>query len=149
MKIKTAILAAAATLSFAMPARAQDSALIAGNYWEVAAIDIEDGQDENYSDYVATQWRRTQEYARQQGWIQSYYVLANAYPRHDEPDLYLVTVSNRMPTPAEEETRSRQFEQFMRATSHQLSAQSGERVRMRRLLGNTLLREMTFRAPAH
>lgn len=152
MKLQSMLLAAAAAFSFALPASlatpamAQDSALTAGDYWDVAAIDIEDGQDENYSDFVAGQWRRQQEFSRQQGWIQSYRVLLNPYAREHEPDLYLITVYNRVPTPAEEQTRNRAFERFMSRTSHQLSSESGTRVRMRRLAGSMLLREMNFRA---
>jgi hypothetical protein len=146
MKLQALMLTAAAALAFAAPAQAQDTALTAGNYWDVAAIDVEDGQDEAYADYVAGQWRRSEEFARQQGWIQGYHVLSNPYARENEPDLYLVTVYNRMPTPAEEQTRQRAFERFMERTSRQLSTESGERVRMRRLAGSMLLREMNFRA---
>ena len=45
------------------------------------------------------------EFAKSKGWIKAYYILSNNNPRKDEPDLYLVTVSDQMPTPAEQIAR--------------------------------------------
>ena len=91
----------AATMICAFPAAAQEVPLVGGDYWDVAAIKIDDGHFADYADFLVTDSRKQNEYAKSKGWIKAYYILSNNNPRKDEPDLYLVTVSDRIPTPAE------------------------------------------------
>ena len=48
----------AVSMSFAMPAAAQDIPLKGGDYWTVADIKIDDGHTGDYVDYLAGQWRK-------------------------------------------------------------------------------------------
>jgi len=48
----------AVSMSFAMPAAAQDIPLKGGDYWTVADIKIDDGHTRDYVDYLAGQWRK-------------------------------------------------------------------------------------------
>ena len=135
----------AASLAFAAPAAAQDSAYTPGTYWQVQGVFIEDGQFENYMDYIAGRYRQQQEFARQHGWITGYRILANVNRRADEPDLYLITEIPRLSTPQEDVERERMLNQAMRETTHQATEASGRRVTMRRLGSNLLLQELNLR----
>lgn len=135
----------AASLCMAPSAAAQETAYTSGGYMVVQGIHIEPGQFENYMDYIADQYRRNQDFARQQGWITGYRIFANVNRRHDEPDLYLLSEMASLPTPAEQERRDQAFERHMQQTARQAEASSGQRVTMRRLGSNILLQELNLR----
>lgn len=150
--MKTIFLAALAAGTFALaapaaaqPAAAPDSAYTPGGYWDVQGIYIEDGQFENYMDFLADSYRRTEDFARSQGWITGYTILLNVNRRHDEPDLYLITQFPRPTTPQEDIERQRVMNEHLRQTTHQAAEQSGQRVRMRRLGSDVLLQELNLR----
>lgn len=146
MKTLPFALAACAAAFLAPAAQAQQSSYTPGMYWEVSSVTIEPGQDENYLDYLAGQWRTQEEFAKQQGWIREYHVLANNNRRNGEADLYLVEVFDHVPTPAEQTTRQAAFERMMSRNAHQLSTEIGARATMRRLTGSELLQELNLRA---
>lgn len=52
-----ALAASAALITLALPTAAQDIPYTPGTYWEVASIDVEDGMEPQYIDFLATQWR--------------------------------------------------------------------------------------------
>lgn len=135
----------AATIAFATPAAAQDIPLEPGNYWEVAAITIDDGHFATYADHLAGNWRKSQEFAKSKGYIKSYHVLSNNNRRKDEPDLYLITVFDKQPTAAEQVAREKEFNAFMARTSRQMDSESGERAKYRKLSGSMLLQELVFK----
>ena len=136
----------AAGFALATPASAQESVYAPGGYMNVQGIYIEDGQFENYMDYIADRYRRSQEFARSRGWISAWRILVNVNRREDEPDMYLITEFPRLATPAEEVEREQAMNAAMRETTRQATAGSGQRVRMRRLGGSMLLQELNLRA---
>ena len=142
--MRKAILGAlgAATMLSAMPAHAQDLPLVGGDYWDVTAVKIDDGHFAEYADFLVTRARRQNEYAKSKGWIKAYYVLSNNNPRKDEPDLYLVTVSDRMPTPAEQIARDREMNAYMQSDDRREIAGSGQRATYRHIQGDMLLQEL-------
>jgi hypothetical protein len=146
MKATIAAAALAASLLFAAPAGAQQRSYAPGPLWDVASIKVEDGQFENYLDFLNRQWRDNQAYAKSQGWILDYYILSNEYPRADEPDIYLVTRYADFPSNAEIKRRDALMLEHMKSDPHALDRQSGERVKMRTLKGTMMLRELV---PAH
>ncbi|MFL6734923.1 MAG: hypothetical protein ACJ8EY_09520 [Sphingomicrobium sp.] len=95
----------AAAMVSAVPAAAQDFPLKGGNYWNVAEITIEDGHFGDYADFLAGTRRTNLDFSRSKGWIKDSYVLANVNKRAGEPDLYLVTITDHLTTPAEDEAR--------------------------------------------
>jgi hypothetical protein len=135
----------AGTMLLAAPAPAQDIPLMSGNYWSVAEISIDDGQFATYADFLKNQWMRNMAWQKSKGWIKDYYILSNNDKRANEPDLYLVTVFDHMPTPTEELQREKEFNAFMSQTSRQLGAASGERAKYRHLGGTMLLQELVLR----
>ena len=135
----------ACSMAFSAPAVAQQSAYTPGSYWVVQGIHIEDGQFENYMDYIAETYRRSQDFARQSGWITGYRIMQNVNRRGDEPHLYLITEMPRLATPQEDVEREAQLNAHLRQTTRQATEQSGRRVSMRRLGSNVLLQELTLR----
>lgn len=137
--------AVAALIAFGAPAFAQESSYTPGGYADVSAIDVLDGQMDAYMDYLAGSWKRQQEWAKSKGYIQSYSVLANPYPRVGEPDLYLVVNYTKIYDTAEEERQQKEFEAYMKADSRQLGAQYADRGKMRKSLGQQQLRQINLK----
>jgi hypothetical protein len=141
----TAMLAAPLALALASPAIAQNSPMTPGQYEEVAMIDVSDGGGLEYANYLATTWKKNQEFAKSKGWITGYQVLANVNPRPGEPDLYLVTSFSSMPDAHEDEKRTAAYRDFMRQSDAQMEAASGDRAKYRAVLGSFLLRQLNFK----
>lgn len=135
----------AAGLAVSTPSLAQESPYTPGTYWTVQGIFIQDGQFENYMDYIAGSYRRSQDFARRSGWITGYRIFQNVNRREGEPDLYLITEVPRLATPQEDAERERQLNTYMQQTTRQATEGSGQRVTMRRLGSNVLLQELNLR----
>ena len=135
----------AAAMICAAPAFAQEVPLIPGEFWEVAEIDVNDGQFSNYADYLAGRWRQNQEFAKSKGWIKDYMVFAVQNARAGEPDLYLVTVFDEMPTAAESMAREKEFDAFLKTNARKEDAAFAARGPMRKVGGSMLMQRMLFR----
>lgn len=134
-----------APFTLVTPALAQEVNYTPGNYWDVAMIDVEDGQDQAYIDYLAAEWKKNQEFARSKGWIKAYHVLANQYARDGEPDLYLITEYEKIYDTPEQLRQQKEYEAFVKKTERQLTTESGQRVVMRKLKGGMQLRELLLK----
>ncbi len=145
MKLLTAGLVAA-SIAFSTTASAQDSAYTPGTYWDVQAVHVENGQFENYLDFMADTYRRGQDFARSSGWISGFDILVNVNAREGEPDLYIITRLPRLATPEESVERERLYNEHMSQTTRNATQASGQRVSMRRLGSNMLLQELNLRA---
>jgi len=135
----------AAALSFASPSAAQDVPLVSGDFWNVSEITIDDGHFSEYADFLVTTYAKNQAFSKSKGWIKASYILANVNKRAGEPDLYLVTISDRPTTPAEDEARAKETNAFLQSSARQEDAQSGARAKYRHLGGNMLLQEQLYR----
>ena len=145
MNKKIIVLAALASCAFAAPAMAQQSSYKLGPMWTSARIDVEDGQYENYLDWLMKVWESNQAFAKSQGWILDYHILDSINPRDGEPDLILITRFADMPSAAEIERRSAIMNQRMNQDDHSADAASGQRNKMRRQMGSVLYRELVKR----
>lgn len=138
--------ATAATMILAVPAQAQSAPpMVGGEYWEVTGIDVADGAGPRYANWLATEWRRFNDFSMEQGWITSYTILSNVHNRHDEPDLYLIRTYASLPDGAEGDRRREAFQAFVRRTNDQLAAESGNRAEYRTVMSTSLLQELNFR----
>jgi hypothetical protein len=126
-------------------AHAEEYPMVSGDYVQVASISIDDGHDLDYANYLAGQWRKSEDFAVKQGWISGYEILDNANKRPGEPDLYIVTRFARLPDQAEMDRRSHAYEEFMKTTIAQRETASGERAKYRHQMGTMLLRVLKFR----
>lgn len=135
----------ASSVMMATGAVADEWPLVQGNYWDVSGIEIKDGGGLKYATFLANEWRENQEFAKSKGWIKGYMVLANAYPRKGEPDLYLVTVTDSVVSGAESEKRQAEYMEWRKKTIVQMETESGNRAEFREVTSNSLLQELTFR----
>jgi len=83
----------------AAPGAAQTYPTDPGDFWDVTGIEMLDGGDLQYLQWIASEWKKEQEFAKSKGWIKSYHVLSNLYPRQGEADLYLVIIYGDSPMP--------------------------------------------------
>lgn len=134
----------AATMLWAVPAAAQELPLVPGDYWDVTEVKVDDGHFADYADFLADRFRRNNEFAKSKGWIKAYYVFSNVNPRKGEPDLYLVTVFDRMPTPAEQIARNKETNAHFQSDDRKEIAASGQRATYRHIEADTLLQQMVF-----
>lgn len=140
--IRFALAATALTLPLAAPLAAQDYPLVPGEYVQMNGIDVEDGEGAlKYAQWLATEWKRFQEYAKSQGWITDYGIYTNVNPRAGEPDVYLVTTFASLPDAAEQERRDRAFDAWSKTTVQQQAAASGNRATYRTVVSSMLLQE--------
>ena len=137
--------AMAASAFAATPALAQQSSYKLGPMWTAGRIDVEDGQYENYLDWLTKVWVDNQAFAKSQGWILDYYILDNINPRDGEPDLILLTRFADYPSAAESDRRNAILNQRMKQDDHSADAASGDRKKMRRQMGSVLYRELQKR----
>ena len=134
--------AALASALATTPALAQDSSYKLGPLWTAGRIDVEDGQYENYLDWLTKVWVSNQAFAKSQGWILDYYILDNVNGRDGEPDLILLTRFADYPSVAETDRRNAIINKRMSQDDHTADAASGERRKMRRQMGTVLYREL-------
>ncbi|MCY7280116.1 MAG: hypothetical protein LH610_04330 [Sphingomonas bacterium] len=116
-----------------------------GAMWTAGRIAVEEGQMQNYMDYLTKTWTANQAYSKSQGWLLDYHVLQSINPRDGEPNIVLLTRFADMPTGAEADRRSDILNKRMSQDDHAAAAASGDRNKMRRLLGSVLYREMVKR----
>jgi len=134
----------AAMVLTSVPAVAQDLPLVGGDYWDVTGVKIDDGHFSDYADFLVTRAKKSNDFAKSKGWIKAYYILSNNNPRKDEPDLYLVTVSDRIPTPAEQIARNKEMNAYLQSDDRKEIAQSGQRATYRKITGDMLLQELVM-----
>lgn len=136
----------AASMMVAAGAVAQEWPFQGGDYWEVTGIDIKDGGGLKYANWLASEWRENLEFSKSKGWIKDYKVFANVYGRSNEPDIYLVTITDR-PTisGAEGDKRSEEYRAWRKKTVEQMQAESGNRAEYRTVMSDSLLQELNFR----
>jgi hypothetical protein len=134
--------AALAIATTSAPAIAQQSSVKPGGLWTAARVDVEDGQYENYMDFLTKVYIPNQEFAKSQGWITDYHILDSSNPRDGEPDIILITRFADFPSVAEIERRNKIMSERMQQDDHAQETASGQRVKMRRLMGSVLYREV-------
>jgi len=119
--------------------------LVSGDYWEVTGIDIKDGGDLKYANWLADEWRKNSDFAKSKGWIKGYMLFANVYGRAGEPDLYLVRIIESVVSGAEGEKRSDEYQEWRKKSFEQMEAESGNRAEYREVMSSELLQELKFR----
>ncbi|BEV02291.1 hypothetical protein [Novosphingobium olei] len=142
--VRFAAAAAALSLAFAMPALAQELPVKAGELVEVGMIKVDDGHFADYAMFLGDQWRKDQDYSVKQGWISSYEILTNEFPRAGEPDFYLITRYPSIPDAAEQKKRQDAYLAYMQSTMQKMEAGSADRAKYRKVLGSMLLRKWVW-----
>lgn len=133
------------SMTAATRASAADWPLVLGDFWEMTGIHLKDGGALTYANFLASEWKAGQEFAKSKGWIKSYFVLSNAHARKGEPDLYLVVVSERLASGPEGEKRNDEYLAWKKKSTAQLQKESGNRLEIREVGSSSLLQELKFR----
>ena len=134
-----------ALLALAGAATAQDRTYTEGPVTVVTSIKVMDGQFQNYMNYLARDWRPTQEASKEAGVIVSYRVYDASPRREDDADLYLVTT---YPNMAMFDGMTEKLDPIQaRVLKMNLSKReeaAGKRTVMRTVMGSEMLRELVF-----
>jgi hypothetical protein len=136
---------AAAMLFFGTAAFAQSSSYTPSTVWNFSNIKIEPGQFENYMDFLAKTWKKSNEFGKKEGYIVSYHVFQVNNPREGEPDLILAIESKDYLTTAQQLEIQKKYEAFMASDTRKMTAEGGERKVMRKLAGGMELQELTLK----
>lgn len=144
LMIAAALAVAPLAMSVA-PAAAQDSSYTYGSYWDVQGVYVEPGAFENYLDFLADRFTKTNDFAKSKGWISNYWVLSNVNKRKDEPDLYLITEFPRIPSQQESLEREKAFNAAMSQTRRGAEEASGKRVTLRKFGSDILLQQLILK----
>lgn len=133
--------------SAAIPTRsvANDWPMAPGNFWEVTGVHLKDGGALAYANFLAKEWKADQEFAKSNGWIKGYMVLSNPYSRKGEPDLYLIVISERLPSGPEGDKRDDEYTAWKKKTQAQMQKESANRLEIREIESSMLLQELKFR----
>lgn len=139
----TALLA----LGLGAPVQAQDALpYTEGAVVEVTAVNIEDGEFDNYMQYLQSQYKPVMEAQKQAKIILDYGVYSNMAGKDDDADLYLVVVYPNLATL--DNLRAR-VDPLVTKVSGQSVSQSNqafaERGKMRDIMGTELLRELKLK----
>jgi len=138
----TAVLACGAMMILAATAAVADEwPLASGDYWEVSGIKIKDGGNFKYAQFLATEWKKSTDFAKSKGWIKDAKILYNVYARDGEADIYLVTIRDSIPTGPEGDKQGQEYQAWMKKTYETMVGESGNRAEYRTLLGSELLQE--------
>lgn len=147
MKIKLLGAACAAALvCLAAPAQAQsDSHYTPGPLWYITGVHVEDGQFENYMDWLSNQFRKEHEYGIKEGVELSYHVLAVNQKRAGDPDLYLVFTSKDYMTTAQQLAFEKKLNAMMNEDRRVSEANAAKRGPMRKIISNMELQELVLK----
>ncbi len=142
---KTLILFAALVLGASVPAAAQNVPLGYGDYVEVTSVSIDDGHTVDYANFLGSKWKAQEEFAKAQGWITGYEILANPFKRPGEPDLYLIVRYRSLPDAIEMAKRDKIMHDQVKMDDTQMDADSASRAKFRHVMGSELLQVMTIK----
>lgn len=138
----------AVALAFSLPTSAQEKdpyPFDSGDYVEVTGIELSDGSDLKYAQWLAGEWRTNEDFAVQQGWLTRYEVLINTHPRDGEPDIFLVRYFPSFVDNAEGERRRQIMMGRYKRTEAKLQEESAGRASYRKVLSSMLLRKMEWK----
>ena len=140
-----AAVAIAGAVSFGTSALAQESSYTRGNVLQVSAIDVKDGQLENYMDYLATNWKKIQELGIKEGMVVTYRVWQVQDARAGEPELYLTVESKDFVTTAQQEAFNKKMRALLAIDQRGMDKASSDRGVMRSLAGQTQMQELKLK----
>ena len=148
MKILKSVLLGAAmmvTAAMATPAMAQELPVKNGSVWVASRIDTLPGQMPAYLDYLATEWKKQNEFLKAEGVLLSYRVLRTNHARNEEPDLILLLEYKDYASNAQQEAITKKLEAAMRRDARQGAAGNLEREKIRSLMGSTEYQELILK----
>lgn len=126
-------------------AMAQESSYKPGSVWTASRIKVLPGQFENYMDFLAGQWKRTNEFGKKEGLVLSYHVLAVNNPRNGEGDLVLIIENKDYMTTAQQDAFRIKLNAFLATDDRKQDTAFAARGPMREQLGSTEYQELILK----
>jgi squalene cyclase len=127
------------------PAMAQELPIKSGSVWVASRIDTLPGQMPAYLDYLATDWKKQNEFLKAEGVLLSYRVLRTNHARNGEPDLILLLEYKDYASIAQQEAIDKKLQAAMRRDARQGAAGNLEREKIRSLMGSTEYQELILK----
>ncbi|QHJ11837.1 hypothetical protein FX988_02073 [Paraglaciecola mesophila] len=143
--IKKAFLIGTLALSISTIALAQESSYSFGTVWEAHGIRVLPGQFENYMDHLAGSWKDVYEFAKKEGHVVDYHVLASNHARVGEPDLILVIEYKDYVKTAEYEAFQKKIDEMLSTNERQADKEFGDRGSMRETLSSYQYHELNLK----
>tara|TARA_R110000772_G_scaffold99217_21_gene199113 strand:+ start:6639 stop:7136 length:498 start_codon:yes stop_codon:yes gene_type:complete len=143
--IKMALLTSILALSIATSTAAQESSYSYGTVWEAHGIHVLPGQFENYMDHLAGSWKQIYEYAKKEGHVLDYHVLATNNARKGEPDLMLVIEYKDYMKTAEYQAFQKKIDELLATNERKADKEYGERENMRETLSSMQFHELDLK----
>jgi hypothetical protein len=143
--IKKALLISTLALSISSITLAQESSYTYGTVWEAHGIRVLPGQFENYMDHLAAGWKDVYEYAKKEGYVVDYHVLASNHARVGEPDLILVIEYKDYVKTAEYEAFQKKIDEMLSTNERKADKEYGERESMRETLSSYQYHELNLK----
>lgn len=143
--MKNFVVLSALVLASAGPAAAQNAPIGFGDYVEMTSVSIDDGHSMDYASFLSTKWKAQEDFAKSQGWITGYEILANPFKRAGEPDLYLVERYRTLPDAAEQARREQIMRDHVKMDDTQMDADSAGRAKYRHVTGSNLLQVLVIK----
>lgn len=138
-------LAFASAMIIAAPTFAQEYPADPGDFTDVSMIDVLPGGDLAYTQFLATQWKKQQEFAKSKGWIKSYKVMQNLYPREGEPDLYLMITYADFPNAKEMKKQQDAYLAWSAKSIKTMDQENGDRGKFRVVQGSSFWQEVLLK----
>jgi len=124
---------------------AQASSYTPTTVWNFTEIRTLPGQDENYLDWLAGNWKKIQELGKKEGLIVSYHVFRVNAQRRGEADLVLAIELKDYTNTAQQAAFQKKVEAMLAGDAHKLDTQQGERKAMREILSSTEMQELQLK----
>jgi len=135
----------AAAMACSTSAMAQDYPADPGDFTDISMIDVLPGGDLAYTQFLASSWKKQQEFAKSKGWIKSYKVMQNLYPRAGEPDLYLMVTYADFPNAKEALQQRAAYMQWQAKSLQTLDQENGDRGKYRVVMGAMLFQDLLLK----
>lgn len=148
MKLMKTLYAGAALMvaaALVTPAAAQEVPVSNGSVWVASRIDVLPGQMPAYLDYLASSWKKQQEWGKAEGHILSYRVLRTNHARNGEPDLILLIEYRDYGSIAQREAIEKKFAAATGMGPRQGAAGNLEREKLRSQMGSTEYQELILK----
>ncbi|MDQ2735597.1 MAG: hypothetical protein M3Y55_11550 [Pseudomonadota bacterium] len=145
MSLVKIVSALVTTALIAFPALAQESSYKPGTVWNFSYIKLEPGQGERYMDFLATQWKKQNEFGKKEGYLVSYHVFSVNNSRAGEPDLILAIEYKDYFPVAEQLAQQKKFEAFLSSDTRKMEKESSERGSARKLMGGMEVQELVLK----
>ncbi len=115
-----------------------------GSVWTLGFIRIKSGMDSAYMNYLATEWKKTQEAAKKEGLILSYKILVTEGHTPGDWNMILMTEVKDLATLEANEKKLDALEQRLVGDDQKQMQGYRDRSEIREVMGNRLAREIVL-----